>query len=304
MNLRDLLKELGQTEIPDNHMQQIYKKLGDAEKKGSIVKRSRKNDTWSWILGSPDYQTVKNMMTQYITDHMTVQTNASPAAEPTSSAATASGHKLQDLLRQMGYPESKREDGKATFAPVGLTPRDGYLTGIHDMLREMGITRNKDGDGDGGKTKEYYVKEQDVERVKKAIKEYMDEEEAKGPKRFNKKKAPATFQIFVKAASGNTITLNVKASDTINTIKTKIQAKEHTTADNRLMTGTDLEGSRTLADYGITAQSTLFELPRNLGGAPKLQPPTPDEDTIESNRNSIKLIDRTLIYRLNRIELN
>ena len=35
------------------------------------------------------------------------------------------------------------------------------------------------------------------------------------------------FQIFVKTLTGKTITLDVKAYDTIGNIKTKIQDKEH-----------------------------------------------------------------------------
>ena len=78
--------------------------------------------------------------------------------------------------------------------------------------------------------------------------------------------------------SGNNITLNVAASDTIADVKAKIAEKEGEDVE-RLIYGTQLEAQRTLSDYGITHNSTIFELPRLLGGA---RNPEITEDNIES----------------------
>ena len=85
VSLKDLLKELGHTEAPDQFM---YEKLREAETKGRITKRPHLQRNWVWISGSADHQTVKDMMNTYIK----ASKCTAATAEPTSSAATASGH--------------------------------------------------------------------------------------------------------------------------------------------------------------------------------------------------------------------
>lgn len=77
-----------------------------------------------------------------------------------------------------------------------------------------------------------------------------------------------SFQIFVKSISGQSRAVTVEKTDTILSIKQKIQDKEGVPPDQQrlIYSGKNLENDRTVGEYNLEKDSTIHLVLRVQGG--------------------------------------
>ena len=181
---------------------------------------------------------------------------------------------FDDLVRNNGWTVTG-----AFCSPKDGDPKTNYTIDMKFILRTL-RDEGKIPDKVNGRWK--LEKDSDAHKIAaKELQAYMDAAEQGNHTTYIKefKRTRDVFQIQVRTNSGKTITLDgCKGSDTIADVKAKIAEKEGARGDARYVAGPQLEDSHTLEDYNLGKDSTIFEVGRGRGGAPKVQP----QDTIES----------------------
>ncbi|XP_074275290.1 uncharacterized protein LOC141599230 [Silene latifolia] len=199
---------------------------------------------------------------------------------------------LEDLTRKLGFSTEAEADAikryeqaleynrvveaKVEELKTGFDKEMGELLGKLSDLKDELMQREVELEPDS-------ASESQVSDVKCSLKSRKSEEFAKPTLRLSEEKVVGQnrtassvasdhkqdvevtgMQIFLKTLSGKTTVIRVKPSETIDSLKSKIQVKEGIPSRRQLLffSGKSLEDSRTLAHYNITKESTIHIMVR------------------------------------------
>ena len=104
------------------------------------------------------------------------------------------------------------------------------------------------------------------------------------------------MQIFIKLLTGKTITVNVASTDTVTQVKQKVQELQQVPASEQrlIYSGNNLEDAKTLGEYDIPKEATLYLISNASSAASRVIPGKTEEIQITVKTSATE----TLLYNV------